>query len=296
MFNVNVLMYHHVAPVQDAHTVIVENFRSQLEWLVSSDYQVLSGDDFEAWREGRLRLSRHAVLLTFDDAWFDNWLYALPLLEKFRVPAVIFVVTAWPGAGPTRTRDDNSNMRHPTHARSVQLVKHDTIRDEVVMRWSELLAAMGTGLIKLQSHSHSHGAWWKDAAHWPENLVAMEEDLILSRELLTERAGITPTQICWPKGQFTMEMVHRAKSLGFMHQFSTLRGGNRPITDRMVRRLHVEDRPAEWLAGRIWLYNNPLCSLVLGQSHQVLHSRRMVRLLGDHIPVNELTLPLWRSV
>jgi len=296
MANVTVLMYHHISLAEDANTVTVKNFSSQLAWLASSGFRVLSGADFAAWREGHLRLADNAVLLTFDDGWFDNWLYALPLLEKFRVPAVFFVVTAWPGAGPIRLRDENAVRRHPTHARSVESVKQETTRDEVIMRWSELLAAMDTGLVKLQSHSHSHGAWWTDTASWPEKLVAMEQDLTRSRKVLSERAGVTAAQLCWPKGHFTMEMVQRAKSLGFMHQFSTLRGGNRPITDRMVRRLNVEDRPAEWLAGRIRLYNNPLCSLVLGQSHQVLHSRRMIRLMGGNIPVNELTLPLWRSV
>ena len=296
MSDVIVLMYHHISHAEDVHSVTIENFRSQLTTLSSSGYHLLSGTDFQAWREGKLHLERQAVLLTFDDGWLDNWVHALPLLQQFKMPAIFFVVTGWPGEGSPRTVTEIANWRCPTHAESMKTVADEKARDNVVMRWSELLAARETGLICLQSHSHSHGEWWQGDADWPERLVCMEQDLARSREVFSERVGQYPEQLCWPRGQFTLDMVYRAQRLGFSHQFSTLRGGNKPQPARLIRRIHVENLSGEWLAGKIKLFANPLTGSILGYAHQLLYRRRMEKMLKGRIPRHELFLPYWRLV
>jgi peptidoglycan/xylan/chitin deacetylase (PgdA/CDA1 family) len=296
MPSVTVLMYHHIVPRADAHSVTIENFRLHLDWLSSSNYRLLSGKDFLAWREGKLRLDRHAVLLTFDDGWFDNWVYALPLLVKLQIPAIFFVVTGWPGEGLSRSIEEISTWHCPSHTKAMQNVGDVNTRDNSVMRWSELLAARATGLVSLQSHSHSHGEWWQKDAAWPVKLNMMEQDLVRSRKVFAEKTGELPDQLCWPRGQFTLEMVRRAQQLGFRHQFSTLRGGNQPDSARMIRRIHVENRSHEWLAKKIYQYSRPLAGTILGYAHQLAFSRRMLKLWGRQIPRHELVLPYWRLV
>jgi len=296
MPSVTVLMYHHIVPGNDAHSVTIENFRLHLDWLASSNYRILSGKDFVAWREGKLQLDRHAVLLTFDDGWLDNWVYALPLLEILQIPAIFFVVTGWPGEGLTRSVEEFSSWHCPLHAQAMQNVGHVNTRDNSVMRWSELLAARATGLISLQSHSHSHGEWWQKDTAWSGKLNMMEQDLVRSRDVLAEKTGELSNQLCWPRGQFTLEMVYRAQQLGFSQQFSTLRGSNQPDSARLVRRIHVENRSHDWLAKKIYQYTSPSVCAVMGYAHQLAFSRRMLKLWGRQIPRDDLVLPYWRLV
>jgi peptidoglycan/xylan/chitin deacetylase (PgdA/CDA1 family) len=85
-----VTMYHRVSDtVGDklTHlTVSVENFENQLAYY-KENYQILKLD--EDWNS----LKKTGLVITFDDGYADNIINALPLLEKYQIPATIFVTT-----------------------------------------------------------------------------------------------------------------------------------------------------------------------------------------------------------
>ena len=55
------------------------------------------------FRDGLARghFPNRACLVTFDDGWRDNETYALPVLQRFQIPAVLFVATAYIGSQNT---------------------------------------------------------------------------------------------------------------------------------------------------------------------------------------------------
>lgn len=292
---VPVLMYHHISPVSGPHTVSPEVFRDHLRLLAEQNIRTLSLSEFEAWRAGELALSQPAVLLTFDDAWLDNWVHALPVLQEFESKAVFFVVTSWPGDSVPRWDLQGSDCwQQPSHVASMAL-SGTPEGDAVSMRWSELLAARDTGLVDLASHSHRHGSWWEQGATWEDKLFLLEEDLAATRDELQKRTGGCSPSFCWPKGQFSNEMVRLARDYGFSTQFSTLRGGNGMGTSRLVRRINVENKPASWLEKRLMIYRNPVLGRALGLLHQQLHGARMTKLVAS-APRNEFRFPLLSPV
>lgn len=99
-----VLTYHRVLPSDlqrnsfssNAIVVTPETFELHLKFIrrflrpiTPADFvrKISSGEPFES----------RTCLVTFDDAWYDNMEYALPLLKKYGVPAVLFVPTDFPG-------------------------------------------------------------------------------------------------------------------------------------------------------------------------------------------------------
>jgi peptidoglycan/xylan/chitin deacetylase (PgdA/CDA1 family) len=249
-------MYHHVSAHGGQHCISPARLREQLGWLRREGYSILTGREFEAFAGGHWQPDRRSVVLTFDDGWLDNWCEALPILEEFSAPAIFFVVTSWPGAGDARHDLRGSNWKAPDHGEAMQLSAGDR-RDEAVMRWSELLAARNTGLVELHSHSHAHGSWWQSAES--DVLAHAQDDIRRSIEELRTRTGIAPTQFCWPRGEFTMDLRAMALRLGFAIQHSTLRGINEAglARQRVVRRIHVEDRGLDWFSARVRLYSRP---------------------------------------
>lgn len=89
MYKVICLYYHRINEIQDAIydlTVSPKNFESQMRYL-KSKYSIIRFED--SWESG----NGLKFVITFDDGYADNYKYALPILEKYQIPATIFVST-----------------------------------------------------------------------------------------------------------------------------------------------------------------------------------------------------------
>jgi peptidoglycan/xylan/chitin deacetylase (PgdA/CDA1 family) len=92
-----VLTYHRIGEVRAGfeydRTVFgptEESFARQMQWLATHADPVCETDVIAA-ADGRVRLPRRSVLVTFDDAYNDQFTVALPILKASRVPATFFV-------------------------------------------------------------------------------------------------------------------------------------------------------------------------------------------------------------
>jgi peptidoglycan/xylan/chitin deacetylase (PgdA/CDA1 family) len=96
-----ILAYHRVAELRDTLAVDVrtvsatpERFARQMKHLARF-YRVVSMPEvLEAVEKGRV-LPKRAVVITFDDAYADFAEIAWPILKQFRLPATMFVPTAY---------------------------------------------------------------------------------------------------------------------------------------------------------------------------------------------------------
>jgi len=98
-----VLMYHRVLDHMDSYEMYVQpgmyvtskTFEQQISFL-SSTYRILPLEELIG-KANRKENMGGCCAITFDDGWLDNYTEAFPLLQKYRVPATIFLATAFIG-------------------------------------------------------------------------------------------------------------------------------------------------------------------------------------------------------
>lgn len=97
-----VLTYHRVMEPLEAQTVdrsllsaTPAVFDKQMRYLAKHYYAVSAEEALDAVRENR-SLPERAVLVTFDDAYWDVGRIAWPILQQYGIPATVFVPTAYP--------------------------------------------------------------------------------------------------------------------------------------------------------------------------------------------------------
>lgn len=256
---VPVLMYHHVSPNPGLVTLSPEVFSAQMEWIAANGYHTATCDELAGFLEGG-GLPAKSVVITFDDGYLDNYVYAYPVLERLGLRAAVFIVTGWIGDGPPRKHSGMSGEipSCPDHKTCMAKVRSGQ-GDEVMLRWSEIDAMHRSGVFEFHSHTHTHTRWDQRVADPAARREALARDLSQSRDALKERLGREERHLCWPQGYFDDDYVAVAEDLGFQIFYTTRRHVNTRRTPRQdVGRLVAKERPGSWLARRLLIYSSPL--------------------------------------
>lgn len=103
--NVVILTYHRVVSQQELNQeciqsgmyVTAEVFAAHMQFL-KRHFTILSLAELLAmWAKPQWDERKRYCVVTFDDGWLDNYMYAFPILKASQVPATIFLPTAYIG-------------------------------------------------------------------------------------------------------------------------------------------------------------------------------------------------------
>ena len=264
-----VLLYHRVHPQYGVHP---EMFERQMDFL-SAKLKTISFNRLE-------NSGRFSALVTFDDGFYDFFVYAYPVLKKYRVPAVIFV-------SPERVLDSEdvrSSLKF-SDVSTPEAFKRSflTADNSAFLSWGELRLISSEGLVSVQSHALTHraalgkGKPYRPPNDWriyslPEDvrekvkpgteltsiLIAdkkeAERELSLSKSILEEKLGKEVSAVAWPWGIYDGELVEIAKRIGYRFCFTTERGWNRGNLCRIKRLAVGEKKSMFWFKTRTLLY------------------------------------------
>jgi peptidoglycan/xylan/chitin deacetylase (PgdA/CDA1 family) len=150
------MMYHHVnREPEDSISITPEHFDEQIKFLADSGYRSLHLCEFYEYHK-RWDIPDKLVLITFDDGYADNFLYAYPILKKYNMKATIFPVTTF--------IKDKADKRPPEKTTNFDLLMKTPFAKSGLddfLSWAEMKEMEESGLIDIQAHSHSHAAYWE---------------------------------------------------------------------------------------------------------------------------------------
>ncbi|MBI5208110.1 MAG: polysaccharide deacetylase family protein [Candidatus Firestonebacteria bacterium] len=170
--SIPILLYHHVNYIdKDSLSVTPEIFEAQMKYLYDNNYNSLFLDDVLNIIKKKKRFLSKSVVVTFDDGYLDNWVYAYPILKKYKIKATIFVITSYiknrnkyrPNLEDVwKGRDKKQALPEFPDHNTVNFLAFkyplDTIK--YFLTWEEMEQMIDSGLIDIQSHTHTHASYF----------------------------------------------------------------------------------------------------------------------------------------
>src|SRR5262245_43026142 len=94
---VPVLIYHSIANDHEHPwsflSIPVQLFEKQIMYLQRHGFNSITLYELHAYLRYGIPLPSRPIVLTFDDGFLDNWVYAFPILRKYGMKATVFVTT-----------------------------------------------------------------------------------------------------------------------------------------------------------------------------------------------------------
>jgi peptidoglycan/xylan/chitin deacetylase (PgdA/CDA1 family) len=151
-----VIMYHSVGPMNTDWTwndliTPVEVFEGQIRVLSQKGFNAITLRELYNHMKYYAELLPNPVVLTFDDGYLDNWVYAYPILKKYHMKGTIYV---------------NPEFVDPASEPRMNLVdvwkgrcgKKDLF-SEGFLSWEEMRIMEADRVMDIQSHSMTH-TWY----------------------------------------------------------------------------------------------------------------------------------------
>ncbi|MDD5750405.1 MAG: polysaccharide deacetylase family protein [Candidatus Pacebacteria bacterium] len=194
---VAVLMYHSTGRNNAPSTVSPENFAKQMAFLEKNRYGVVSLASLVDILEKEEPIPAKTIVLTFDDGYLDNFVFAWPVLKQHGFPATVFLTTGT--VGGEKIKKDGQRLK--------------------MLGWPEAGKMQKSGLVDFQPHTMSHPRLAQIAKEEAQkeiagSLVAIEEKLGNRKERF----------FAYPYGDYNQDIVDILKANGFRAALTVKRG------------------------------------------------------------------------
>lgn len=204
-----VVMYHAVLKDESRHgqyVVSPDELESDLKYLKDHGYTTIFVEDLIAYTKGG-DLPEKPVLITFDDGYYNNYVYAYQIAKELDCKIVISPIVSWADYY-TDTGEENAYYTHAT--------------------WPRLKEMTGSGVVELQNHSydlHKTGKGRTGAKRLKgESLEAytafLTADLEKAQQAFLEHTGKAPAAFVYPFGAYNQSTAQIVKDMGFAATFT----------------------------------------------------------------------------
>ena len=201
---VPVVMYHALLQDEKRHGKYVispAEFETDLIWLEKHGYTTILVSDLIVYTQG-FPLPEKPILLTFDDGYYNNYLYAFEIAKKHGAKFVISPVASLSDQY-TQTGETNGYYTH--------------------CLWSQLKEMADSGLVEVQNHSYdlhkskggSLGAAKRSGETAEQYRARLSEDLTRAQQRIETETGTLPTAFVYPFGAVSKETPKIVRELGF---------------------------------------------------------------------------------
>jgi len=208
-----ILMYHSILKSKSGTYIITPTeLEKDLVYMQSQGYTTVTMADILSYVEHNTPLPEKPIMLTFDDGCYNTLTYAVPLLEKYHMKAVISIVGAYTD---TYSASDEANPNYG------------------YLRWKDIQMLLSSGTIEFQNHTYNlhattsrKGCMKKKGESDAAYATVLKEDIGKLQNAFLEHTGYTPTTFTYPFGAISHASIPIIQELGFKASLSCAEGIN----------------------------------------------------------------------
>lgn len=211
---VPIIMYHSILKSQSGNYIVhPETLESDLKYIKEHGYTTITMTDLINYVYEDLPLPEKPIIITFDDGHYNNLGYALPLLQKYDMRAVISIVGKY---SDTYTESDEANLNYG------------------YLRWKDINELINDGTIEFQNHTYNlhqntngrKGCMKKKYESLQDYKNLLTSDIMKLQEEFKTNTNYTPNTFTYPFGAISKDSTEIIKELGFKASLSCTSGVN----------------------------------------------------------------------
>lgn len=192
---VPILTYHHIQPEATAKelgqtSLTVDNgiFDQQMAYLTANGYTPIWANELVNALLTHSQLPGKPVMVTMDDGYADNAVYALPVLQKYGIKANLMLASGLVGGNPD------------------------------MLTWDQVGQMKGSGLVYFTNHTWSHYSVSND----PQ--AKIESEIDIAQTQIQDHTGQTVNIFTYPYGSFSNNAIQTLQRKSYIGAYSTIPG------------------------------------------------------------------------
>lgn len=213
---VPIIMYHSLLKDKNRQNKFVIDpalFENDLNYLKQNGYTTLLMTDLIQAVSDGTPLPEKPIILTFDDGYYNNYLYAYPMLKKYNMKALISIIGRYTDEY-SQLHEDNANYSHIT--------------------WDQANEMIASGLVEIQNHTYDMHTYNKGRKGCKQNpgetqevyRSVMDSDVGKLQKRIFEKTHKLPNTFTYPFGYMSDGSGLLLKDMGFQATLSCSEGIN----------------------------------------------------------------------
>lgn len=207
-----ILMYHSVLKSKNGTYIVTPaQLEQDFKLLVENGYTAVCCQQVIDYVDGKGSLPAKPILITFDDGHYNNMYYALPLLKKYKLKAVLNVIGKFSDFSTTSGDIDNPNYSHVT--------------------WDEVAQLSNGGIMEIGNHTynmHNYKPRFGLAQKYGESdeqyVATIRNDIDKLQKILFEHTGKQCRVLAYPFGKYNTLAEQALVDMGFRMMFTCNEG------------------------------------------------------------------------
>lgn len=212
--SVPIIMYHSILKSKSGDYIVhPSTLENDLKFIKENGYNTITMTDLINYVYFDSELPEKPIIITFDDGHYNNLTYALPLLEKYDMVAVISIV------GKYTEKYTKSDEVNPNYS---------------YLRWSDINDLIKSGRFEFQNHTYDlhnitknrKGCMKMKGEGLESYKKVLSEDLSRLQKDFNENTNYIPNTFTYPFGAISNDSIDVIKELGFKASLSCDEGIN----------------------------------------------------------------------